>query len=92
MHIYRRGRLVEEFSRHDVDKDGRISVQDLRTMMADQGCSETMVQQLTSEHNSPDGKVNFEEFKRFLNFSWNRWNISSYYYLIMPMTIEHSVR
>ena len=66
----RRNRLVEEFSRFEVDDEGCISLEDLQTMLADQGCSQTMVQQLAAScSDTRPGKVNFEEFKRFLNFT-----------------------
>ena len=62
---------MEEFSRYDVG-DGQVALEDVKVMLKNQGCSDDMVQQLMDEHQQDEGNnntINFEEFKRFLNFS-----------------------
>lgn len=71
--VYRRSRLVEEFARYDVEGDGQVALADVKVMLKNQGCSDDMIQQLIQEHHEGgednNNMINFEEFKRFLNFS-----------------------
>ncbi|ELT90122.1 hypothetical protein CAPTEDRAFT_218741 [Capitella teleta] len=62
-----RDHLVEKFSRHEMDDQGRISLQDLKSMMQEEGCAQSSVDQITQDYDA-DSKINFEEFKRLLNF------------------------
>ncbi len=66
---FRRERLLNEFKKYDADHDGRISFAEFRAMLEGQGYSEKDIEHLFPEADeNKDGFLDFEEFKRYLNF------------------------